>query len=508
MPIRTLLIAVLVAAVAATILDARAPALRAAQPRISATRICDDSVNAMETEYGKQFHTVTSEPVVTVQAAAYTVDAQQTKIVAVKEKEAAADCVSKLHKATQAGWSYLSARAVEIAVDAVITILASALICSLTGPVGCKWGVRIASFTGGFVGALAFQYLTDGYLNWKSVGAAFFDATASMLTFSGLDKLDEKYVGQGVKATFKSIPQVLKTVGNRIGSAGSAMVSSISAATNFMITHPSVWGVFPSAYTGGGSIEPVIAEKRGQPIADGLQFRAASHISGSPVHDNLWSGAHTNPYYNWDVAETPHYNKDGAVGYLIGQGNSCLGYNASPHVAGDAQTLRASARGKKRSRRARLPGKASSRASTAPAQSAGRVTSCRPGTTARYWSCSWTNCSESATPGFSNSPRSMYGWTSRPTPDSWCSAVSNSKRPRRKEVAQQPGTLWRSARRVRSPSVGGWRRSVRRCPLPMTTASKSVVVVTVRRPLGRSARTGRPWPRRAPGRRRAGAPSP
>ncbi|MFG2730593.1 aldehyde dehydrogenase family protein [Streptomyces canus] len=45
-------------------------------------------------------------------------------------------------------------------------------------------------------------------------------------------------------------------------------------------------------------------------------------------------------------------------------------------------------------------------------------------------------------------------------------------------------------------------------PLADDHASKSVVVVTVRRPLGRSARTGRPWPRRAPGRRRAGAPSP
>ncbi|WP_406223982.1 hypothetical protein [Streptomyces canus] len=90
-------------------------------------------------------------------------------------------------------------------------------------------------------------------------------------------------------------------------------------------------GGFPAAYTGGGSVEPVIAEKRGQPIADGLQFRVPSHASGSPVHGNLWSGVHSNPYYNWDVAETPHYNKDGAVGYLIGQGNSCLGYNASPH---------------------------------------------------------------------------------------------------------------------------------------------------------------------------------
>lgn len=322
--LRTLLIAVLVAAVAATILDARAPALRAAQPRISATQFCDDSVNAIEAAYGKPPHTVTTEPVVTVQAASYSLDAQQTKIVAVKAKEAAADCVSKLHKATTAGWSYLTARAVEIAVDAVVTILASTLICSLTGPVGCKWGVRIASFTGGFVGALAFQYLTDGYLNWKSVGGAFFDATVSMLAFSGLDKLDEKYVGQGVRATFKELGNLLKTVGNRIGSAGPAMVRSIQNAVNYVMGHN--FGAFPIAYTGGGSVEPVIAEKRGQPIADGLQFRIPHNASGSPVPDNLWSGVHTHPYYNWDVAETPHTNKDGAVGYLIGQGNSCLGY--------------------------------------------------------------------------------------------------------------------------------------------------------------------------------------
>jgi hypothetical protein len=329
--LRTLLIAVLVAAVAATILDARAPALRAAQPKISATQFCDDSVNAIEAAYGKPPRTVTTEPVVTVQAASYSLDAQQTKIVAVKAKEAAADCVSKLHKATTAGWSYLTARAVEIAVDAVVTILASTLICSLTGPVGCKWGVRIASFTGGFAGALAFQYLTDGYLNWKSVGGAFFDATVSMLAFSGLDKLDEKYVGQGVRATFKQLGNVLKTVGNRIGSAGPAMVGSIQNAADYILTHATAWA-FPAAYTGGGSVEPVIAEKRGQPIADGLQFRIPHNASGADVHDDLFSGNWNHPYYNWDVAETPHTNKDGAVGYVIGQGNQCLGYTSSGYA--------------------------------------------------------------------------------------------------------------------------------------------------------------------------------
>jgi hypothetical protein len=50
------------------------------------------------------------------------------------------------------------------------------------------------------------------------------------------------------------------------------------------------------------------------------------------VHDNLYSGNWNHPYYNWDVAETTHTNKDGAVGYLIGQGNSCLGYTSSGYA--------------------------------------------------------------------------------------------------------------------------------------------------------------------------------
>ncbi|MFF1305546.1 hypothetical protein [Streptomyces sp. NPDC058307] len=337
-PIRTLLIAVLVAAVAATVLDARAPALRAAAPKISVSRICDDSVNAIEAAYGRPDRSVTTGPVLARAVSspltappAKPLGAPQAKIVATKEKQATADCASKLHKAQTAGWSYLSARAVEIAVDAVVTILASTLICSLTGPAGCKWGVRIASFTGGFVGALAFQYLTDGFLNWKSVGGAFFDATVSMIAFSGLDKLDEKYVGQGVRATFKELGNVLKTVGNRIGSAGPAMVGSIQNAADYILTHATTWA-FPAAYTGGGSVEPVIAEKRGQPIADGLQFRIPSHATGSDVHDDLWSGSWNSPYYNWDVSELPRYNGDRAVGYLIGQGNNCLGYTSQGYV--------------------------------------------------------------------------------------------------------------------------------------------------------------------------------
>ncbi|TDT97443.1 hypothetical protein EDD99_5578 [Streptomyces sp. 846.5] len=101
------------------------------------------------------------------------------------------------------------------------------------------------------------------------------------------------------------------------------MVGSIQNAADYILTHATTWA-FPAAYTGGGSIVPVIAEKQGQPIADGVQFRIPAHASGYDVHDDLYSGSYNTPYYNWDVAETRHTNSDGAVGYLIGQGGSCL----------------------------------------------------------------------------------------------------------------------------------------------------------------------------------------
>ncbi|WP_159038100.1 RICIN domain-containing protein [Streptomyces sp. WM6386] len=345
MPIRTLIITVLVTALAATLLDASIGSRvsdAARRTSTSVTQLCEGTVDAVEAAYGTQTRPVANGPVVesaafdtgsstgTVSATSYALTTHQVATLAAKKKEAVTDCTGKLHNVAQAKWSYLSARAVEIAVDAAITILASTLICSLTGPVGCKWGVRFASFVGGFVGALAFQYLTDGYINWTSVGGAFFDATVSMLTFSGLDKLDESYVGRGVRATLKSAGQAIKAVGARIGGAGPNMVGSVQNALNYVMGHN--FGAFPIAYTGGGSVEPVIAEKRGQPIANGLQFRIPSHASGSPVHDDLYSGSWNSPYYNWDVAETPHYNKDGAVGYLIGQGSKCLGYTSSGYA--------------------------------------------------------------------------------------------------------------------------------------------------------------------------------
>lgn len=344
-PIRTLIITVLVTALAATLLDASFGSRlsdAARKTSTSVTQLCEGTVDAVEAAYRAQARPVANGPVVesaaydsgsstaTVSPTSYALTAHQVTVLASKKKEAVTDCTGKLHKVTEAKWSYLSARAVEIAADAVITILGSTLICSLTGPAGCKWGVRFASFLGGFVGALAFQYLTDGYLNWKSVGGAFFDATVSMLTFSGLDKLDESYVGKGVRATLQSAGQALKSIGARIGSAGPNMVGSIKNALNYIMIHN--WGAFPVAFIGGGSIEPVIAEKRGQPIADGVQFRIPSHASGSDVHDDLYSGSYKTPYYNWDVAETPHINSDGAIGYLIGQGSKCL-TNTSYNVA-------------------------------------------------------------------------------------------------------------------------------------------------------------------------------
>ncbi|MEU9171594.1 hypothetical protein AB0D34_27975 [Streptomyces sp. NPDC048420] len=345
MPIRTLIITVLVTALAATLLDASFGSRlsdAARKTSTSVTQLCEGTVDAVEAAYRAQARPVANGPVIqsaaydsgsstaTVSATSYALTPHQVTVLAAKKNEAVIDCKGKLHNVAQAKWSYLSARAVEIAADAVITILGSTLICSLTGPVGCKWGVRFASFVGGFVGALAFQYLTDGYLNWKSVGGAFFDATVSMLTFSGLDKLDESYVGKGVRATLQSAGQALKSVGARIGSAGPGMVGSIKNALNYIMIHN--WGAFPVAYNGGGSIEPVIAEKRGQPIAGGVQFRVPSHASGSDVHDDLYSGSYNRPYYNWTVAETPHINRDGAIGYLIGQGSNCL-TNTSYNVA-------------------------------------------------------------------------------------------------------------------------------------------------------------------------------
>jgi hypothetical protein len=75
---------------------------------VSVSQICDDSVNAIEAAYGEQARPATTGPV--VQSASYTLTGQQVEIVAARKKEATADCASKLHKAAQAGWSYISAR--------------------------------------------------------------------------------------------------------------------------------------------------------------------------------------------------------------------------------------------------------------------------------------------------------------------------------------------------------------------------------------------------------------
>src|ERR1044072_3088398 len=89
--------------------------------------------------------------------------------------------------------------------------------------------------------------------------------------------------------------------------------------------------------------------------------------------------------------------------------------------------------------------------------------------------------------------------------DNWCSAVSNSKRPRRRTWDSRRGCCDASpgGASARMLEGGGGQSGV---PAPMTTAS--VVGLTARRPLGRSSRTGRPWPRTARGRPTAGAPSP
>ena len=324
--LRAVVVSVLAFALATAVIDNTAPApSNSAISHTSVATICNESVDTVSAGYTRPEPRTADGTRVEGASVAFT--GRQLSLIAAAKGKAVSTCENKLGQAESAGWSYLSARAVEIAVDAVITVLASTLICGFTGPVGCAWGVRFGSFAGGFVGALAFQYLTYGFIDWGSVGSAFFDATVSMLAFSGLDKLEEKYVGEGVRATFKSAGQALKAVGNRIGGAGSSMVGSIQYALEYVFMHATSWA-FPVGYTGGGSFEPVIAESQGNPIADGLQMRIPSSASGwRDVHDDVYSGTYNRPYYNWDFAETPHTNGDGAVGYLIGQRNNCLTNN-------------------------------------------------------------------------------------------------------------------------------------------------------------------------------------
>lgn len=195
-------------------------------------------------------------------------------------------------------------------------------------------GVKFAAFTGGFFGALVFQYLTDGTIDWKSVGSAFFDATISMLTFSGLDNLQESYVRDGVRATFQNAAKAIQSVPARIGGLGSGFTTYVDSAARWIwnnLSSVAFGGVSQIGYTGGGSIVPAMAVIKGVTTASPVQFRDLGHTGdkvGWPLTTyDLHSGTPGGSEYDtWDVHMVNGMitNGDGAIGYTISQGSNCL----------------------------------------------------------------------------------------------------------------------------------------------------------------------------------------
>jgi len=87
---------------------------------------------------------------VTVSDAAYTVPVQRLQQL---QAAAAADCSKTVH-AEASAWTYANAKLAEIAVNASITFLSMTLMCGITGPALCWYGIRASAFLGGFIGAL------------------------------------------------------------------------------------------------------------------------------------------------------------------------------------------------------------------------------------------------------------------------------------------------------------------------------------------------------------------
>ncbi|MBR7827226.1 hypothetical protein KDK95_12990 [Actinospica sp. MGRD01-02] len=324
LPLRAFLIAALAFALSCAALDTTAPRQNTAAPRISVAQLCDQSVTAVAAAYRTRAESTSTGA--DVQPAAYTSTTRQTNTLNAARRQASANCERRLN-ALQTGWSYLSARAVEIAVDAVVTILAATTICYFA-PAYCGWGVRFASFAGGFLGSMAFQYLTDGTLNWKSVGYAFLDAAVSMLSFSGLDKLSESYIEKGVTSTFRQAGGAVASVANRIGGLGSGFISYIQNAADWINTNVLVaagWaGPVPVAYHGGASIVPAAVATKS---ATDVEIRAVADNWSSDTgidHQDLHSGSGTSEYYTWTITKLGGTNSDGAIGYAISQGNQCL----------------------------------------------------------------------------------------------------------------------------------------------------------------------------------------
>ena len=172
---------------ATALLDGTAPTRSSSAAQPSVTSICDQSLALVSASFTVPSSAVAGPTVDSVAAKAPA--AQQAAYLASVKQKAAASCEKQL-KVQQAVWGYLPARAVEIAIDATITVLTATAVCYFA-PTACTWGVRVGAFVGGFMGSFAFQYLTDGTVDWKTAGYALLDAAVSMFTFAGLDSLAE-----------------------------------------------------------------------------------------------------------------------------------------------------------------------------------------------------------------------------------------------------------------------------------------------------------------------------
>ena len=227
----------------------------------------------------------------------------------------ASSCISGLH-VSAATYSYLVSAMIGISAEVVVAALAGTLICALTGPAGCVWGVRAAGFLGGFVDSLTFQYAYEGKINASSVTAAFVDAFVQMLAFSGLSAAEEHYVERGVRATFQSFGNAIRGFVTRYASTGTIMADVSQELT--AIAGQSIFA--GAASTGHATFEPALAPTSGQAIAGPVWIKTESDGGDSSVtSDNLAE----NNNAQWTMQELAA-NSIGDVGYRLAQGNNCL----------------------------------------------------------------------------------------------------------------------------------------------------------------------------------------
>ncbi|WP_370133082.1 hypothetical protein [Streptacidiphilus sp. EB103A] len=247
------------------------------------------------------------------------------KLSAAQEQAAQADmqsyvaqgssCISGLH-VTGATLSYLESALIGIAAEAVVASLAGTLICALTGPAGCVWGVRFAGFLGGFVDSLAFQYAYEGKIDKTSVTSAFVDAFAQLAVFSGLTAAEERYVERGVRATFQNFGNAIRGFVARYTGMGTIMGDVSQELT--AIAGQSIFA--GAASTGHATFESALAPTSGQAIAGPVWITTESNGGSSSVtSDDLAEGGNA----QWVMQELAP-NSRGDVGYRLAQGNNCL----------------------------------------------------------------------------------------------------------------------------------------------------------------------------------------